>query len=205
LLRRGPNINRVAAQERGQHAGGNSQVDASHLFADAVHVKGASAHSTESFRNEQELNAQLGAAHTPYDLDRTFVAFIPGDELLVRKPVLSEFLDGFQAQFQGGFIEPCDGSSHDVPFLSRVETWLECVTGLLITLWRNQGLQLVQLGLQIAAASIATTGIAARPLHAHETEAEVVRRLGAAGWAQSLEGIQCLEGNLSLIRDQLCL
>jgi hypothetical protein len=67
------------------------------------------------------------------------------------------------------------------------------------------GLQLVQFGLQIAAASTATTGITARPLHANETEAKVNRRLGPAGLAQPSEGVQRLQGNLSLMVYRLCL
>ena len=64
LLRRGADADRVAAQEGGQHGCGHAQVDARHLFADAVDVERAAAHAAEFFGNEQELNAQLvGAAH----------------------------------------------------------------------------------------------------------------------------------------------
>jgi hypothetical protein len=48
LLRSGADRDRIAAQKRGQHRGGDAQIDARHLFADAVHIEGAAAHPPHS-------------------------------------------------------------------------------------------------------------------------------------------------------------
>ena len=83
LLRSGADRDRIAAQERGQHGRGDAQIDARHLFADAIHIEGAAAHAAELFGNEQELNAQLvRAAHVPDDLERAFVACHPARSAL---------------------------------------------------------------------------------------------------------------------------
>ena len=80
MLRSGADGDRIAAEKRGQHGRGDAQVDARHLFADAIHIEGAAAHAAELFGNEQELNAQfVRTAHMADDLERTFVALIQLD------------------------------------------------------------------------------------------------------------------------------
>ena len=77
LFGRGSDSDWIATQKSRQHGCSNAQIDASHFFADAIHVEGAAAHSAKLFRNEQELNAQLvRAAHMADDLQRAFVALI---------------------------------------------------------------------------------------------------------------------------------
>ena len=96
-----PTVIGIAAQERGQHRGGDAQIDARHLFADAVHIEGAAAHAAELFGNKQELNAQLvRAAHVADDLQRAFVARIQLDQLFVGQTLLGEVPERFQTQFQ---------------------------------------------------------------------------------------------------------
>ncbi len=97
LLRSGADKDRIAAQERGQHGGGDAQIDARHFFADAIHIEGAAAHAAELFRNEQELNAQLvRAAHVTNDFQRAFVAIIELPKNLVRQAFLGEVLERLQ-------------------------------------------------------------------------------------------------------------
>ena len=109
-----PDGDRVAAQEGRQHRGGDAQVDARHLFADAVHVERAAAEAAELLGNEQELDPQLvRAAHVPHDLERALVARVQRDQFLVRQPLLGEIPQRFQAQFQ------CLCGNHDCASLSR--------------------------------------------------------------------------------------
>ena len=97
LLRGGADSDGIASQERGQHRRGDAQIDARHLFANAVHVEGPAAHAPELFRDEQELNAQLvRAAHVADDFERTFVAFIKLPEYFIRQTFLGEVLERLQ-------------------------------------------------------------------------------------------------------------
>ena len=84
--------NRITSQESSQHRGGDSEVDARHLFTNAVDIECAAPHATEFFRNEQELNSQLvGAAHVAHDVDRTLVALIEFGQNFVGQALLGKF------------------------------------------------------------------------------------------------------------------
>ncbi len=92
-----PTVIGIAAQESRQHGGGNAQIDARHLFADAIHIEGTAAHAPELFGYEQELNAQLvRAAHVADDLQRTFVLIVQFPKDLVRQTFLGEVLERLQ-------------------------------------------------------------------------------------------------------------
>ena len=58
---------RVAAEERGEHAGRDADVDRGHQFAHAVHVEGAAAHPAVRLGDEQQRDAELVAAHPAHD------------------------------------------------------------------------------------------------------------------------------------------
>ena len=101
LLRRGADGDRIAAQESGQHRRRDAQIDARHLFANAVDVERAAAEAAVLFGNEQKLDAQLvGAAHVADDLERALVALVQVDQLLVGQPFLGEVPQRFQTEFQ---------------------------------------------------------------------------------------------------------
>ena len=97
MLRSGADCDRIAAEKRGQHGRGDAEIDARHLFADAIHIEGPAAHATELFGNEQELNAQLvRTAHVADNFERAFVAIIELPEHLVRQTFLGEVLERLQ-------------------------------------------------------------------------------------------------------------
>ena len=53
----GAEVYRVAAKERGEHAGGEAEVDAGHLLAHPVDVDGAAAHPAVLLGDEHQLDA----------------------------------------------------------------------------------------------------------------------------------------------------
>ena len=115
LLRRGADGDRVAAQEGGEHRGGNAQVDARHLLADAVHVEGAAAESAVLLGNKQKLNAQLVRAAHVFARSRAGIRRARPARSVLRPAIASwrNPCSDFQTQLQSLF-----GDHHRVPRLS---------------------------------------------------------------------------------------
>jgi hypothetical protein len=103
---------RVAAQEGRQHAGGDAEVDRRQLLADAVDVEGATAHAAVLLGDEQQLDAQLVAAHGAHDLHRELVGVIQLEQPLRRQQLGRELADRFQGQLQRLTVQAVVGSCH---------------------------------------------------------------------------------------------
>ena len=116
LLRRAADADRVAAEERGEHAGGDAEVDARHLLADAVDVEGAAAHAAVLLGDEEELDAELVAAHRADELHRALVARVELEQLLVRQMLCSKFAEGVQHALERLLVQ---SGSHQTFMLSR--------------------------------------------------------------------------------------
>ena len=100
LFRRRSHGNRIAAEKSRQHRGRDSEIDARHLFANAVDVERSPAHAPELFRNKEELDPQLfGAAHVADDVDRALVAFVEFDQRLIGRRFLANSLRDFTLSF----------------------------------------------------------------------------------------------------------
>ncbi len=85
---------RVTAQERGQHPGGQAEVDAGHLLTHAVDVEGPAAHPAVLLGDEQQLDAELGPAHRPDDLDRSLILRVQLEQPAIGQLLLRELADG---------------------------------------------------------------------------------------------------------------
>ena len=86
---------RITAEKRSQHSGRDTQIDARHLFADAIHIKGTAAEAAILFGNKKQLNANsLGIAHCVDDVHRAFITGIQINQFLVRQVVSWQNLEG---------------------------------------------------------------------------------------------------------------
>ena len=100
---------RVAAEEGGEHAGGDAEVDRGHPLADAVDVERAAAHPAVLLGDEQQLDAELLAAHAAHELLRELVALVELDQQLVGELALGELVDRLERERQFLWGEPSGG------------------------------------------------------------------------------------------------
>ena len=100
LCRRAAEDDRVRAEEGGEDAGGDAEIDLCHLLAHPVDVERAAAHALEVLGDEQQLNAQAVAAHRAHDFDRELVGMVELQQLVVGQVVRGELAHGFQRQVQ---------------------------------------------------------------------------------------------------------
>ena len=100
LLGRAPDHDRVAAEERRQHRGGDAEVDGGHPLADPVDVEGRAAHAAVLLGDEQQLDAQILAAHPLDQLGGELVALVEVDEQLLRQLVRGEVADRVERHLQ---------------------------------------------------------------------------------------------------------
>ncbi len=91
---------RVAAEERGQHRRGDPEVDPRHQLAHAVDVERAAAHPPVLLGDEQQLDAELRAAHLADQVERHHVPLVDVDQCLVAQLVAREIPDGRQGHLE---------------------------------------------------------------------------------------------------------
>ena len=96
LLWRGADEYRVAAEEGGEHAGGDPHVEPGHLLADPVDVDRAAAHPAVFLGDEQQLDAQLVAAHAPDQVNGALIVVVELEQPFVGERVADEVPDGLQ-------------------------------------------------------------------------------------------------------------
>ena len=105
LVGRRPDHDRVGAEERCQHAGCHSQVDTRHRLADAVDVIGRAAHPAEFLGDEQQLDAELVAAHLVDGVHRTFVVTVEVEDAVLRKSAVGEVENCLQRLVQSVCVQ----------------------------------------------------------------------------------------------------
>jgi len=100
LLLGAAEVDRIAAQEGREHAGGDAQIDARHRLADPVDVEGAAPHAAVGLRDEEQLDAELAAAHGAHRLERKLVVAVELEQLAVGQPVAREVAHRFERQVE---------------------------------------------------------------------------------------------------------
>ncbi len=116
-----PTRDRVAPEERGEHSGGDADVDAGHALAHPVDVEGAAAHSAVLLGDEQKLDAELAAAHLVDHVGRELVALVEVEQDALGQLPMGELLDRAEDQLEGLEIETDAGvGAHGFPCSGRV-------------------------------------------------------------------------------------
>ena len=92
-------------EERRQHRGGHAEIDAGHPLTDAIDVERRAAHAAVLLGDEQQLDAQVVAAHPLHQLGGELVALIEVDEQLLRQLARREVADGVERHLQHVSIE----------------------------------------------------------------------------------------------------
>ena len=100
LLRRAAEDDRIGAEERGEDAGRDPEVAAGEDLTDAIDVERAAAHAAVLLLEEEELDAELGAAHGADELDGELVAGVEVEESRFGEAVFREVADGLQRQIE---------------------------------------------------------------------------------------------------------
>ena len=133
LLRRAADHDRVAAEERRQHRGGDAEVDGGHPLAGPVDVEGRAAHAAVLLGDEQQLDAEVVAAHPLDQLGGELVALVEVDEQLLGQLVRGELADRVERHLQRVSVK----ASHvsvllrvgDVAVQRRGVMYFECPPG----------------------------------------------------------------------------
>ncbi len=87
----GADEDRVAAEERGEHGGGEADVVTRHLFADAVGVERVAVHAAVRLGHEHELDTELlRVAHRSHDVLGTDVVAVEVELALRGEVVIDE-------------------------------------------------------------------------------------------------------------------
>ena len=107
LLLGGAEDDRVAAQERGQHAGCYPEIDVPHHFADAVHIKRTATHAAKFLRDEKQVDAKTLAAHFAHDFNRKLIFGVELEQFIIGKALFGKFFDCLNGKIQGIFIKSC--------------------------------------------------------------------------------------------------
>ena len=100
LVRCASDHDRVAAQERRQDRRGHAEVDAGHPLTGSVHVEGRTAHAAVLLGDEQQLDAEVVAAHPLDQLGRELVTFVQVDQQLFGELVSGELADRVERHLQ---------------------------------------------------------------------------------------------------------
>ena len=96
---------RVAAQEGGEHGGGDAEVDGGHPLAHAVDVHRRAAHAAVLLGDEQELDAEVLAAHAAHELLGELVALVELDQQRVWQLAARELADRLERELEGFQIQ----------------------------------------------------------------------------------------------------
>jgi hypothetical protein len=96
----GADRDRVAAERGGEHARRHPEVDGRHLLADPAHVEAAAAHAAVLLGNEQQVDAQVVAAHLADQVDRALVIAIEPQHQLGGQVAVGEVLDRVEGHLQ---------------------------------------------------------------------------------------------------------
>jgi hypothetical protein len=97
----------IAAQQGGEDAGGDPEIDARQGLADLVDVEGPTAHAAVLFGDEEELDAQILAAHPADEVVGELVSGVEVEDLRVGEVFAGEVLDRLEGQLQRLAIESC--------------------------------------------------------------------------------------------------
>ena len=100
LVVRAADTDRIAAEERREHRGGHPDVDTRHPLAHPGDVVGTATHAPELLVDEQQLDAELLAAHAPHDLGRKLVVLVELDQERVGELTLGELRDRVESHLE---------------------------------------------------------------------------------------------------------
>ena len=96
---------RIAPEERGEHARRHPHVDRRHPLADSVHVERAAAHPAVLLGDEEQLDAEIVAAHLADEVFRALVVAVEPELQVDGQVAVGELLDRIQGHFEHVRIE----------------------------------------------------------------------------------------------------
>ena len=115
LLGRAADGDRFGAEKRRQHGGRDAEIDRGHALADPIDVDRLAAHPAELLRYEEQLDAELLAAHAAHGLLGKLVALVElisvasGSSRRANSPIDSSVKSSVSVS------EPCDAASSSDP------------------------------------------------------------------------------------------
>ncbi len=96
LLFRRAHDDGIGAEKNGQECGGHAEIQARHIFGNAVHVVGRASESSQLFRNKQQVQPNLGTQELLDESQRKLVLLVEVEAYFCGQLLLSERPDGVE-------------------------------------------------------------------------------------------------------------